>query len=49
MADYDSLTKNLTHIVGNLKNMIEKKNTENYLPQPQTIKKTSDMTYSDFL
>ncbi len=49
MTDYDSLAKNLTHIVGNLRTIIEKKNTENYLPEPQTIKKTSDMTYSDFL
>jgi hypothetical protein len=49
MTDYDSLTKNLTHIMGNLRTIIEKKNTESYLPQTQAIKKTPDMTYSDFL
>lgn len=49
MSDIDTLTKNLTQIVGNLMTMIEKNNTESLIPTSQTIKKTSDMTYHDFL
>lgn len=49
MSDIDTLTKNLTQIVGNLMTMIEKSNTESLIPPSQTIKKTSDMTYHDFL
>jgi hypothetical protein len=49
MADIDALTKNLTQIVGNLMTMIEKSNSESLIPSVQTIKKTSDMTYHDFL
>lgn len=49
MSDIDTLTKNLTQIVGNLMTMIEKSNTESLIPTSQTIKKTSDMTYHDFL
>ena len=49
MSDIDTLTKNLTQIVGNLMTMIEKSNTESLIPASQTIKKTSDMTYHDFL
>lgn len=49
MSDIDTLTKNLTQIVGNLMTMIEKSNTESLIPPSPTIKKTSDMTYHDFL
>lgn len=49
MSDIDALTKNLTQIVGNLMTMIEKSNAESLIPATQTIKKTSDMTYHDFL
>lgn len=49
MTDIDALTKNLTHIVGNLMTMIEKSNTESLIPTSQNIKKTSEMTYHEFL
>lgn len=49
MTDIDTLTKNLTQIVGNLMTMIEKSNTDSLIPASQTIKKTNDMTYHDFL
>jgi len=49
MSDIDALTKNLTQIVGNLMTMIEKSNTEALIPTSQTIKKTPDMTYHEFL
>lgn len=49
MADIDSLTKNLTQIVGNLMSMIEKGGTDSLLPTGQGITKTNDMTYHDFL
>jgi hypothetical protein len=49
MSDIDTLTKNLTQIVGNLMTMIEKSNAESLIPTSQTFKKTSDMTYHDFL
>lgn len=49
MTDIDSLTKNLTQIVGTLMTMIEKNNAESLIPSSQGIKKTSDMTYHDFL
>ena len=49
MSDIDTLTKNLTQIVGNLMTMIEKNNAETLIPASQTIKKTADMTYHDFL
>lgn len=49
MSDIDALTKNLTQIVGNLMTMIEKSNAESLIPPTQTVKKTNDMTYHDFL
>lgn len=49
MTDIDSLTKNLTQIVGSLMHMIEKGGSDALLPAGQGIKRTNDMTYHDFL
>lgn len=49
MSEIDALTKNLNQIVDNLMTMIGKSNAESLIPTTQTIKKSPDMTYHDFI
>jgi hypothetical protein len=50
MSELETLTKSLTQIVSNLMDIISK-NTGGSLLQPdsQKIKKTTDMTYHEFI
>lgn len=48
--EIDKITKDLSNIIVSLNNLLAKNNQAPALIQPETrIKKTSDMTYHDFL
>lgn len=51
MSELESLTKSLNGIVANLLEIVARGNTANNLlqPEPPKIKKSSDMTYQQFL
>lgn len=50
MADLETLTKTLIQVVGSLQDLLSKRNTTSTLePEGPKLKKTPEMTYSEFL